>query len=898
MEESYTHYIYILRSEQWPSKDWYKVGYTTNPYRRIRDSCYATTYVKPCKYNTLYQFETCELKSEDVEKRLHEFLREREGIAHLYKEKVNSCKEMYDASLVNLRKAIDKYFVAEALNPTCITDETRITEIANTMPLNELELILQELDSDCITAQPLMENEECVACKRKLTRRAFVFEYKEQTYYIGPGCYAKYNIGGFKNVFNKELKKQETSATNMPDAYKVGLTTRILIHLIDTYRDIGDKFLQEYADKLIEKSSNISLWENLRLFFNENAYIGLCHCNFLYGLHTFFNMYEDEYGEEVGGGLECIKISKYDALCRQIKPITYEDIEISFDTFVFGSGNYEKKEPNLIDLSLRKKKTYIQTYMTNVKEDDEFYNAIKKDYDEADNDDLTTTTRPDEVVRELEDYECMKHNRGILQGLAGTGKSRFVAECFSDFFIERREEIETSKYKCYIVSPTGKACAVLKDKFKEALVKKGIDEKDIKDKKLLDEVLNSIKTIDSIIVNPYPIKHHRYKRVDLIIDEMSMLNINHLCGILEMNIWTKVLIMGDWHQLPPVKKRSIEGILVHVMETNKKKGTNIFSELSRMIRCEGPDRIPFEELCRNILTDCKDPIKFMRHPSLQKLKVLTCDTLDDVCKILRTDAMIARWMQKEHKQKEEKYIIEEDTGCRIIVSNKEEKHTIYGMQGIYEGFDEQNYDKKPLLGFRIKHTIRKNYYLQDSKHSLLHYNGEDQYVGQLKQLIENKETRKLCPGIFQKIERSEVITVHASQGSTYANTVVVLRKSEKRYRQVYTAITRWKKGCIVILYGTEKDAIPVKVIIGDEKTYWDTEKTIRDAMDKLLVRGRQNGGIDHPPGPSLYQSLTCKWADFFRKRLKNVLTEPDIVDNFIALHKKLYKEIYICAKPT
>ncbi len=887
MEESYTHYIYILRSEQWPSKTWHKVGYTDNPYRRIRDSCYTTTYVMPCEYNTLYEFETHELKSEETEKKLHAFLQDREGITYLYKKGTNSCEEMYDASLACLRKNITEYFAAGGIRATQITDKKRITKISTTpyIPPNEIAIFLQGLDTDRITARCLTEDEKCVVCTRRLTRKAFVFEYEQVTYYVGPSCYAKYNIGGFKDVFNRELRTYENCATG---TYKVSLTTRILIHLIDTYRDIGDTFLQEYADKLIEKSYNISLWENLRAFFNKNQYKGSCHCNFLYGLHTFFNMYEDEYGEEAGGGLDIVKLSKYDILCQQIKPVTYEDTPISFDSFIFGSGNYEKKEANLVDISLRRKKGYIQTYMTDLKIDNEFYNAIEKNCDDAD-DDVShhTTATKKETIRKLEDYDCVKYSRGILQGLAGTGKSTFVTECFADFFVKRREDIRTAKYKCYILSPTGKACAVLKDKLKGALERKGIEDKDVEDKKLLDEILSSVKTIDSILANPYPVKNHRYNRVDLIIDEMSMLNINHLHGILEMDIWAKVLIMGDWNQLPPVKKRSIAGVLVHITEILKEKKTNIFSRLSKMIRCEKPHRKSFEKLCRDILVERKEPVKPIEKSSLQCIRVIKCDTIDDVCKILSTDAMIAAWMQNEHIQKEEKNIVEEDTGCRIIVSNREEKRAIYGMQGIYEGFDKQKYAVTPLLGFRIKHTIRKNYYSQDGNHTLLHYNGEDQRLDQLKELIEDKKTRDLCPGIFKEIERSEVITVHASQGSTYANTVVILRKNEKRYKHVYTAITRWKKGCIIILYGPEKEKPqengPGKELMSDEARYESMKCQIRGAMLSLYAAGK----LKFEPKDNPYYAVSGKYKNMFRARVGEELNDYNAIDNFIVLHETL-----------
>ena len=342
-------------------------------------------------------------------------------------------------------------------------------------------------------------------------------------------------------------------------------------------------------------------------------------------------------------------------------------------------------------------------------------------------------------------HDCLEHNVSVLTGLGGCGKST-ITKALSRIYRRCGFNVEH-------LSPTAKAC------------------------RRLEECIgtNDAQTIHKFLgmKKDSEIQTKMYSEDEvLIIDEASMLDILLFNALLAgTNLTTRILLIGDNHQLPSVQAGNVLGDLID------SKAVHV-SELTDIMR---------QKENSNIIKYCTD---------INDGKVFDPIEAEDFHYEEFGEAQELRdFFFEKYKEEVEKYGLNE---VQVITPYKKGE---LGMNNL-NTFIQENYNKygdvilEPYrLGDKVRHT--QNNYKKDV------YNGE---TGTIVRYDDEDETLLVDFGNkeiwYDKEDASEltlsyVSTVHASQGSEYKSVFVILDDTSVNdflliRRLLYTAVSRGK----------------------------------------------------------------------------------------------------------
>lgn len=324
---------------------------------------------------------------------------------------------------------------------------------------------------------------------------------------------------------------------------------------------------------------------------------------------------------------------------------------------------------------------------------------------------------------------ALSHSLSIIEGGPGTGKTFLTSHLVQAFLQEKSEA------RIILTAPTGKATARLKQFNSNA----------------------SCGTLHSLLGIRSEKKLARgrsYLAADLIIvDESSMIDVHLLAFFLaSLEPGTRVVFLGDAHQLPPVESGSLFGDLVDLVPT---------AHLKTSLRS---DRIEILHLAQQVLAGQTI------HP---------------------------------HQPLSKQFLIEQALKSVVILSPLREGP--FGVNQLNETIAHHFLrNLKPLETLAVPILITRTDY------NLGLYNGE---MGTLWRTVEKplyaefptpEGVRKIPASALPSYELGYVLSVHKSQGSEFNEVVIALPPGSEAFgREVlYTAITRAKNS--VILCGDEE----------------------------------------------------------------------------------------------
>ena len=349
-------------------------------------------------------------------------------------------------------------------------------------------------------------------------------------------------------------------------------------------------------------------------------------------------------------------------------------------------------------------------------------------------------------------HECLEHNVSVLTGAAGSGKSS-ITKALSHIY--RR-----CGFNVYHLSPTAKACRRLEECI------------GTQDAQTIHKFLGMRKDEEYKQIKTYP------QDAVLIIDEASMIDIilfNYL--LLGSSLTTRILLIGDNHQLPSVQAGNVLGDLidskqVHVSELTdvmrQKENSNIIKYCTMINDGEIFDPVEATDFHYEEFGEGSELKDFFFKKYVQEVKE---NGLNEV-------QVITPYKKGE-------------LGMDTLNTYIQEKYNAEGEITI-EPF---------RMGDKVRHTV--NNYDKDV------YNGETgtiiKYDSEDEEILVDYGTKVIN---YDKSDVAELVlayvsTVHASQGSEYKVVFVILDDTSVNdflliRRLLYTAVSRGKKKVYIL----------------------------------------------------------------------------------------------------
>ena len=399
------------------------------------------------------------------------------------------------------------------------------------------------------------EDAKCYCCNRPI-KNIYVIEYLNNKYYFGIACYTKkYKIHINPNISSIIKKKAKQYNINM------------------NYEEIT-----EIADRKSIRDNNNYSYDILMNLANKK-WTDDCTCSKKYKLYNLTN-----------------------SLCKQYYVKNdYANKDPKFLEYIKSLGIFDITEHKIAFIRVINRLKYISSYFQKNKQID------------------NTNTE-----------SWISHDRAILSGSAGSGKTSSIFG-FIDPDLGIYEPSKLAKYfasgvKVLVMTFTGKALSEIKKKYKEVKTKLEDTPDNIKKQFEYLNILNknvNFKTIDSYLLsmqfvhtNNIP-SDNKYDFV--IIDEFSMVTLDHLYNVLQSQKFTRVLVIGDENQLDPVGNPSV---ITYIQKTYK----NIIYN-----RIEGSKRTKVTDL-RNLFTDIITKNRSIQsiHENYKNSSVIKFINMDDL----------------------------------------------------------------------------------------------------------------------------------------------------------------------------------------------------------------------------------------------------------------------------
>lgn len=400
---------------------------------------------------------------------------------------------------------------------------------------------------------------------------------------------------------------------------------------------------------------------------------------------------------------------------------------------------------------------------------------------------------------------CLNSSFSIITGGPGTGKT-YTAGCIVEAFATSFEKEHRKKPKILLSAPTGKAVS----KLRESLIKLNKENTFYLESATLHSLLH-IKS-SPILIKKYP----TYLDADLIlVDESSMIDIRIMAYLLSsIPSHTRLILLGDPHQLPPVESGHFFNTLIEALYHNY--SVPYVYTLKECLRIKN-----------NQIVDCASFIIERNEEAL----------LDK----LHQDHTFIDWKNIEPfemKEWEKEKLIDQitDQFCHLASCSNKEIEIIkrfdtfkvlspfnqgeWGCIALNEIIKEKFCKKQNSSHTFLPIIITQNDYSMDL------FNGETGIIytrinAKTKEAIPESAffLRKEDPFSFFSVpiyrlpswEYSFCLSVHKSQGSEFFETILIFPQGSQRFgnQVLYTALTRTQHACKLIA----KDSTLKKVIL-------------------------------------------------------------------------------------
>ena len=340
-------------------------------------------------------------------------------------------------------------------------------------------------------------------------------------------------------------------------------------------------------------------------------------------------------------------------------------------------------------------------------------------------------------------YMGFEKSFAIFTGGPGTGKS-YTAGCFIRLLGSQKK----SGYRVMITAPTGKAAAHLES----ALRAQG---------QLPDYLRCESMTLHRLLkLQPGTQKFFSDRQIDadlVVVDEASMLDpplLLHLLNATGPN--TRLLLLGDSHQLPPVEGGSLFPEIAmrfgQKLDRSLRMGEGSLFNLSQAILAGNVSEIAYEEI------DWKQII-------------------DRVCAVLPNPIYVS--------EPDPRQCLEDQKRFRILCALRQGPLGVDALNRelIARFKDRQGWFAIPIL-------------IVENNPKLQLYNGSTGVLIRSKAyFFFGDELRMIPEGSLPRYEAAFFLSVHKSQGSEYDEVVAIFPPSSERFGReaLYTAVTRAKK---------------------------------------------------------------------------------------------------------
>ena len=342
--------------------------------------------------------------------------------------------------------------------------------------------------------------------------------------------------------------------------------------------------------------------------------------------------------------------------------------------------------------------------------------------------------------------QAFSSSLSLITGGPGTGKS-FTAASLATHFIQAGARV-------VLAAPTGKAASKLQE-------------------------LSSIPAFTLHFLLNFPSEERKPLPYDLIlVDEASMIDARLFAALLSsIKEGTRLVLMGDPHQLPSVDAGSFFADLVEVA----KKGAIAHTHLGKIFRLESLALIDFAASVK----EAKEEMVFSHLESSSCIKRVSFQKEEDLF------SHVSAFFPLPCKEFVEEELFDKLSKFVILSSMREGPFGVHAINyALVQKMKEQVQEGERLI---LPILIQKN----DEKLQL--YNGERGFLISGKEeyaLFKTKEGfRKIPRFALPRFEYGYALSIHKSQGSEYDRVLLFLPKGSERFgREVlYTAVTRVKK---------------------------------------------------------------------------------------------------------
>jgi len=371
---------------------------------------------------------------------------------------------------------------------------------------------------------------------------------------------------------------------------------------------------------------------------------------------------------------------------------------------------------------------------------------------------------------------CQK-NLTIISGGPGTGKT-YTAGHLIRIFLQSLPENEKAKCKIALAAPTGKAAANLQSSLMHTLSDMPINQS------------IEAKTLHSLLLTN---RSQKFISANFIlIDESSMIDAKMMAKLFSsIRPGSKLILLGDRYQLPPVEAGSI---FTDLLIAESKNSKNSVVELTKCIRADIEEIVSFSKEINE--GNAQNVLEILASDST----AITKHALEDQSLLLQSIIQRYDGIAKNFSNYTE--LLNSFNTFRVLIPFRKGPFGVDAMNTlILNTLIQKSHDSEQFVSPII---ITKNDYqlelfngetgilIKNNPHSNTILKG-DLAIFQTHSI--NNPVRIIPALLIKNFEYAYCMSIHKSQGSEYDDIAVVLPKGSERFDReiLYTAVTRAKK---------------------------------------------------------------------------------------------------------
>ena len=422
-------------------------------------------------------------------------------------------------------------------------------------------------------------------------------------------------------------------------------------------------------------------------------------------------------------------------------------------------------------------------------------------------------------LNDLQKKACLvalQYNFSIITGGPGTGKTFTVSHILKNL-IEHHSSLLPEEI--IMVAPTGKAQARLK----ESLLNNGHHVFDSSQQDFVQKIASQTVTIHRLLgkYNNY-VRYHEKHPIPykvLIVDESSMIDLVLFQQLLNAvhPSYTKVILLGDQYQLPPVglgavfkdlcNSADLQNYRVELKESKRFHEESKIGQLAKAINEANIEDV-FEKIYNNDQQNISED---------ETIWIVANDTdesfsqLDDWESLFKTQIItnVSEFnIQKNNFNALTQHAI-------LCATNKGKEGVEFINNEIHQEIISR---KKESQLEQIPFVNRQMVLVTSNQNDIGIFNGDIGIVSEDEHLVKYvyfPNGKRIKPQVIQKHQLGYALSIHKSQGSEYDHVLVLMSKANEKMlnRQLlYTAITRAKK---LVVIKTTKTILKQTIIHND-----------------------------------------------------------------------------------